>query len=98
VLVIGVMADKDVDAILRMLLPAVSSVITTAVDSLRALDPDQLRHHVTMLEHGREVRVEADPHTAIDRALDASDRVCVAGSIYLAGAVRDDLKSRAILQ
>ena len=39
----------------------------------------------------------ADPLEAIDHAMQMSDTVCVAGSIFLAGAVRDDLKRRAIL-
>ena len=41
--------------------------------------------------------LDRDPLAAIDRAHRQSPLVCVAGSIYLAGAVRDGLKQRAIL-
>ena len=40
---------------------------------------------------------EPDPEQAIDRALRTADTVCVAGSIFLVGAVRDSLRRRAIL-
>jgi hypothetical protein len=39
-----------------------------------------------------------DPRIAVDQALDRSRVVCVAGSIFLAGAVRESLRQRAILR
>jgi dihydrofolate synthase/folylpolyglutamate synthase len=91
-LVLGIMRDKDVDEILKPLLPCVSRVITTAAPTPRALPAGDLAHHI-----GPSANVIADPLEAIDHALQMSDTVCVAGSIFLAGAVRDDLKRRAIL-
>jgi len=91
-LVIGIMRDKDVDEILTPLLPCVSRVIATAAPTPRALPAGELAEHI-----GRSAEVIADPLAAIERALQMSDTVCVAGSIFLAGAVRDDLKQRAIL-
>ena len=46
-------------------------------------------------EHASELN--ADPLAAIDRALQLTDTVVVAGSIFLAGAVREPLRQRAIL-
>jgi hypothetical protein len=40
----------------------------------------------------------ADPMAALEQALARHDVVCVAGSIFLAGAVRDALMRRAILR
>jgi hypothetical protein len=39
-----------------------------------------------------------DPADAVAAALEQAVTVCVAGSIFLAGAVRERLKLRAILQ
>jgi dihydrofolate synthase/folylpolyglutamate synthase len=92
-LVIGIMRDKDVDEILRPLLPCVSRVIATAAPTPRALPAADLAQRI-----GRTTNVIAEPYEAIEHALQMSNTVCVAGSIFLAGAVRDGLKQRAILQ
>ena len=106
-LVIGVMHDKDVDAMLRALLPAVSSVIATAARTTRALPPEELARRADAA--GRDiaaatgtppvsVTVIADPDEAVEAALHRSSTVCVAGSIFLAGAVREGLRRRALLR
>jgi hypothetical protein len=46
----------------------------------------------------RDVCAIEDPEQAIEHALGVADTVCVAGSIFLAGAVRDGLRRRAILR
>jgi hypothetical protein len=46
---------------------------------------------------GRPVNGSADANEAIDPALQMATTVCGAGSIFLAGAVRDGLKQRANL-
>ena len=96
VLVVGVMHDKDVDGIVAELLPVTSSVIATEADTPRAMPAQELARHVE--EGRRAVHAEADPLVAVDEALVRGDTVCVAGSIFLAGAVRDALKRRAILR
>ena len=105
-LVAGVMRDKDVDGIFDALLPVTSSVIATAPDTTRAMPPQELAERVeariAALVGGsttaQTVHAEADPLAAVDEALTRGDTVCVAGSIFLAGAVRDALKRRAILR
>jgi dihydrofolate synthase/folylpolyglutamate synthase len=106
-LVLGVMHDKDVDAMLRVLLPAVSGVITTAAPTPRAMSPDALARHAAAAAAALrasgalaplDITVEPDPDSAVREALGRSEVVCVAGSIFLAGAVRDGLKRRAILR
>jgi len=96
-LVVGIMRDKDADAILRELLPVTSSVIATAAATHRAMPADELAAHVSALDPARAVRACADVLTAVDAALDSNCTVCFAGSIFLAGAVRDALKRRDIL-
>jgi dihydrofolate synthase / folylpolyglutamate synthase len=94
-LVIGVMRDKDLDGILAALLPVTSLVIATAAATPRALPAADLAPHVQALDPTREVRVEPDPARAVEAGLGAVQTVCVAGSIFLAGAVRDGLIARA---
>ena len=94
VLVIGVMRDKDADAILRELLPVTSSVIATAASTPRAMPADELAARVTALDPARSVIVSTDAADAIDTALSTTRSVCVAGSILLAGSVRERLLRR----
>jgi dihydrofolate synthase/folylpolyglutamate synthase len=102
-LVVGMMRDKDVDGILDELLPVTSSVIATAADTRRALPAAELAERIAarraVLSHSREViHAEPDPVIAVEEALARGRTACVAGSIFLVGAVRDVLKRRAILR
>jgi dihydrofolate synthase/folylpolyglutamate synthase len=97
-LVIGVMRDKDVDAILRELLPVTSSVIATAAETPRAMPANELASRVKALDAERSVIACADAGAAVDTALATARMVCVAGSIFLAGAVRERLERRDILR
>lgn len=96
-LVVGIMRDKDADAILRELLPVTSMVIATAADTTRAMPAEELAARAAAIDPGRAVRTYGDVLTAMDAALESSRTVCVAGSIFLAGAVRDGLERRDIL-
>jgi dihydrofolate synthase / folylpolyglutamate synthase len=96
-LVVGVMRDKNVAEIVRTLLPTVSRVIATAAPTPRARPADDLAVHLR--EAGAiDVLVEPDAARAVDRALEMAPTVCVAGSIFLVGAVRESLIRRAILR
>ena len=97
-LVIGVMRDKDIEGILAALLPVVSSVIATAAPTPRAIPARDLTNRIAAMGARVPVRVEPDPTSAVEQALAASSTVCVAGSIFVVGAVRDALRRRAILR
>lgn len=105
-LVIGVMRDKDVDGILAALLPATSHVVATAADTRRAMPAQELADRVTSCTaelkiaqtYERRVHAETDPLVAVDEALAHGSPICVAGSIFLVGAVREGLQRRAILR
>jgi dihydrofolate synthase/folylpolyglutamate synthase len=96
-LVIGVMRDKNVADIAHTLLPVVSSVIATAAPTPRAIPAGDLARHLRAAG-ADDVRAEPDPLRAIDAAFEVADTICVAGSIFLAGAVRDELRQRVILR
>ncbi|MBM3819867.1 MAG: bifunctional folylpolyglutamate synthase/dihydrofolate synthase [Acidimicrobiia bacterium] len=95
-LVIGVMRDKDVEGMIDVLLPVVSSVTATAAATPRAIPADELAARVRARR--ADVHADPDPVHAVEDALARHDTVCVAGSIFLAGDVRDVLKQRAILR
>lgn len=101
VLVVSVMRDKDVERILTQLLPVVSAVIATRAPSPRAIAEGELAARIADLQARLELPVAvtaiADPGDALAAALARAQSVCVAGSIFLAGAVRDALNQRAIL-
>jgi len=95
-LVVGVMRDKNAAEIVRTLLPCVSRVIATAAPTPRARPADELAIHLR--EAGAtDVVIEPDAERAVERALEMAPTICVAGSIFLVGAVRDGLIRRAIL-
>jgi dihydrofolate synthase/folylpolyglutamate synthase len=100
-LVVSVMRDKDVQEILTALLPVTSNVIATQAPSPRAVPAPELAARIAALHAsmGRHpsVAAVADPAEAVTAALARSPTVCVAGSIFLVGAVRDGLRRRAIL-
>lgn len=97
-LVFAAMRDKHIERMLRALLPAVGTVITTAPDTSRAMDPATLADVVRGIDPGRRVLVTDEPNSAVERAFNHGSTVCVAGSIFLIGAVRDALRQRAILR
>jgi len=97
-LVIGLMRDKDVGGMVRALAPVVSSIVATAAETPRALPARDLAARISALGIDLPVRAEPDPITAVEDALIVGRPVCVTGSIYLVGAVRDRLRRRAILR
>jgi dihydrofolate synthase/folylpolyglutamate synthase len=97
-LVLGVMRDKDVEGIVAALMPVVSSVFTTAANTPRALPAHELAVRIAAAAPSMPLRVEPDPAAAVAGALQTSATVCVAGSIFVVGAVRDGLRRRAILR
>ena len=86
-LVFGVMADKDLDGMLREVAAAeVDVVVATAARSQRAVTPETLRTRVADATHAR-VYVEPDVARAVALAVTLAgprDLVCAAGSLYLA--------------
>jgi dihydrofolate synthase/folylpolyglutamate synthase len=92
-LVIGMMADKDVDGLIAALGTSHAltgaRVIATAVPGARALRPETLAARWQAANPADTVRVALDPAAAIDHAVaTAEGPVVVAGSLYLVGAAR----------
>lgn len=92
-LVIGTMADKDVDGLIAALGTSRSlagaRVIATAVPGGRALPPEALAARWLAAFPESDVGFAADPIAALEQAvITAEGPVVVAGSLYLVGAAR----------
>lgn len=92
-LVIGMLKDKDADAIVKHLCPLAESVIVTKPDSPRAMEPDELA--IKVRRYCPDVTVESDIEKAVAMGLKrvAEDGVLLfTGSLYLIGKVRGLLR------
>jgi len=89
ILVIGILADKDYRGIIRRLAPLAHRLIVTRPPDDRALAPELLAAEA--MHWNRRVEVATNPRNAVVRAREvagADDLICIAGSLYLVGAVR----------
>jgi dihydrofolate synthase / folylpolyglutamate synthase len=85
-LVMGIMADKDEDAILGSLVPLAHTVIFTRPDYFRAAKPEDLARRAA--PYAREVLLEPVVAQAVRRAQSLAgpqDQVVVTGSLYTVG-------------
>ena len=89
-LVVGVMADKDIEHVLENLSHLASRIITTTPSNSRAMRAEKLAEKAK--EFCKEVYYEDNPCRAFDLAQSITDSdgcILVCGSLYLAGDVRD---------
>lgn len=89
-LVLGIMADKDSQGILRRLLPLAETAIFTQPRYARAANPEHLRRLAR--PYIQKSYVIPDPVAAIQRArtlAEAEDLICITGSLYFAGEVKE---------
>ena len=88
VLVFASMQDKDVEGLLRPLLPHVERIVATAPRVGRALAPEELARRARAL--GARAEAVASSKEALERAVQLAGprgRVVVAGSLYLVGEI-----------
>ncbi len=89
VAVLGVLDDKDVEAMVEALAPAVDHVIAVAPDNSRAADPGRIAAACVQL--GLSVEEADDAEHALDLAegiTRPADGIVVTGSLYLVGSMR----------
>ena len=89
ILIFGISEDKQLDGMLKEILPRTTLLITTQADHPRAMDPDQLARRA----EGYECEVEVVPvvSEALQRGLSAAGKrglVVVSGSIFVAASAR----------
>lgn len=89
-LVFAALRDKDVDGILRALEPGTGPMLMTRASSSRAADPDELAARLRMIAPAHSAEVVPSPSDAVDAAWRISNRIIVAGSIFLLGDLLKD--------
>ncbi len=95
VLVVGVLADKELDGMIAPLAPLVHKAVTTTPRSPRALNAASLA--MALGRRGIEAVAEDDIEAAVERALALAGPehlVVVTGSFYLVGLARTYLRRR----
>lgn len=88
-LVAGILADKQIDSIVKFLTKITDQIIVTEPDNPRKLAASELAKH--MVDAGVTAEVIADAEAAMHRAkelADGYDVILFAGSLYLIGDVR----------
>ncbi len=92
-LLTGMMADKDIRGILRILLPKVKQIVVTRPDHPRALEAEELGKIINdeFTDQVQAVFIVPDPIEAVDKAIAVTSMegvVVCAGSLYMLGQVR----------
>lgn len=95
-LVIGMLRDKDVDGVLRLLLPKVKGVIATRPDSDRSLSVIEMKDRIHSIDPEKKVDCIENIDEAVEAAIRGSkgETVLCAGSLYMVGHVRGIIKNR----
>jgi dihydrofolate synthase/folylpolyglutamate synthase len=86
-LVFAGMRDKDVEGMLRELVPVVGLLVVTRASNRRSSDPDELSRIARRIDPRLAVTAASSPIEALALAWRASARIIVAGSIFLLGDV-----------
>ena len=86
-LVFAGMRDKDVEGMLRALIPEVGPLVVTRASNRRSADPEALVELVHKIAPGTSVTIAPSPIEALDIAWRTSPRIVVAGSIFLLGDI-----------
>lgn len=88
-IVFGAMQDKDVSGLIGALAGSASTLVCTAPRSPRAASPETLAAIAREVAPDLAVRVAASPADALAIAASLGAPIVVAGSLYLAGEIRD---------
>ena len=91
VLLIGMLADKDYEAVLDVLLPLVRSCVCVTPPSDRALPGSELARIIQ--EKGYEARASESIPEAVAACRNGSAAVFAFGSLYLAGEIRKQFRA-----
>jgi dihydrofolate synthase/folylpolyglutamate synthase len=83
-LVLGVLKDKDVAEVCRILAPAAARILCVPVQNERTSDPAELARHCRAANPQARIEVCADLPTACRQAQDA-ELMVVTGSLFLVG-------------
>lgn len=89
ILIFGVLHDKNFKVMMKLIAPLAHIVIITKPESERAVPPSALRDLAD--SYCSHVEVVEEPVKAFERSMELAareDMICVAGSLYLIGAIK----------
>jgi len=93
--VFGIASDKDVDGVLRELVPRAALVVATRSQSARACPPEEIVNRISAFS-SVEAIARLTPAEALALARERAqpdDLICVTGSFYLAGEILEVLRN-----
>ena len=88
VFLLSIMADKDVDEMLELLLPLAKQFVTVAAHTPRAMPAQTLAEHIRVRGGTTEPAPSIEAGVARAVALGGSGPVCALGTLYFSGEVR----------
>ena len=91
ILVLGVLKDKDLNAMVSLIAPISDVIIVTKSGNPRAADPQQLLENIQDFDSKKTVFIEDSIPQAIDHAkrlAKQEDLICVTGSLFTVGEAR----------
>lgn len=90
-IIFAAMQDKDIDGLVQAMAPSACAFICTAATSPRAARPEDLAARVRAIAPQLPVLTAATPAAALAIAAPLGQPIVVAGSLYLAGEIREVL-------
>jgi len=94
ILVLGVLSDKNIEEMLRIIVPLASEIIVTKSKNDRACNPKILKDTIQKLGFKNKIVVKNEIKDALDYAkaiAKKTDLVCVTGSLFTVGEAREIL-------
>lgn len=93
-LIFGAMKDKKLDELATLLFPKAAQLVLTATRNLRAAEADNLRQLALDYVSEPNIHLAVSAEDALDKAKEITPGeglICVTGSLYLVGEVKDAL-------
>ncbi len=101
ILVLGILKDKDIDAMIQSIVPLAHTVILTKSSNPRASSPEAIRDKILSKGFNTTVFIDEYVPSAVDHALKLSqknDVICVTGSLFTVGEARSYLRGKTMQQ
>ena len=89
VFLLSIMADKDVDEMLELLLPLANRFVTVAAHTPRAMPAETLAEHIRVRGGTAEPAPSIESGVARAVELGGTGPVCALGTLYFSGEVRE---------
>lgn len=90
-LLMGILADKDLDAILQSMMPFAKEVVCVTPNSIRALEGKKLSEKIEK-DYGISAMSCETIREGIQKAISKNSSVVAFGSLYMAGEIRENYK------